>query len=56
MRVVYSTHYTSAKFFFYYWIIFRLVVINEGKRNVLFPIEQALSQRVQGIKDSSDPP
>jgi hypothetical protein len=28
------------------------VVVNQGKVNGLFPIEQALSQRVQGVKDS----
>ncbi len=34
------------------WIISRLVVVNQGKINGLSPIEQALSQRVQGVKDS----
>jgi len=34
------------------WIISRLVVVNEGKINGLSPIEQALSQRVQGVEDS----
>ena len=29
-----------------------IIVVNQGKINGLFPIEQALSQRVQGVKDS----